>query len=129
MTDDIKNDGRLEKPLHVFVEHPGLSPEAANSGIMSLVPTIILTDDELARFIAGRDKTNDWQRSGPEARSKKAARYRALPQAIYGQERGKVGVSKAEARRRTVKHLDKLRQKGMDVRVYTEDAIRKFVDG
>ncbi len=129
MTDDIKNDGRLEKPLHVFVEHPGLSPEAANSGIMSLVPTLILTDDQLARVIAGCDETNDWQRSGPEARSKTAAKYRVLPQAYYGQERGKVGVSKAEARRRTVKYLDELRQKGMDVRVYTEESIRKFVDG
>ena len=129
MTNDIENNGRQEKPLHVFVEHPGLSPEAANSGIMSLVPTLILTDDQLARVIAGGDETNDWQRSGPEAKAKKAARYRALAQAIYSRERGKPGVSKAKARRRTVKELDKLRKKGIDVRVYTEESIRKSVDG
>ena len=129
MTNDIENNGRQEKPLHVFVEHPGLSPEAATSGIMSLVPTIILTDDELAHVIAGRDKTNDWQRSGPEARSKKAARQRAFAQTIYSKERCNPGVSKAAARRHTVKRLDQLSRKDINVRVYTEESIRKFVDG
>ena len=129
MTNNIKDNSRQEKPPRVFVEHPGLTPEMASTGIMSLVPTSVLTDDQIARALAGRDEPSDWQRSGPETKSKNAARCRVLAQEIYSAERGKPNVSKAEARRRTVEQLDKLAQKGIKVRVYRADSLRKFVSG
>ena len=126
---NTKDDSRQEKPPRVFVEHPGLTPEMASTGIMSLVPTSVLTDDQIARALAGRDEPSDWQRSGPEAKSKKAARHRATARAIYSAERVKPEVSKTEAQRRTVKQLEELRQKDIDVHVYRAESIRKFVDG
>jgi hypothetical protein len=66
---NIKDDGRQKKSPRVFVESPGLSPEMASTGIMSLVPKYILNDDQITRILAGCDEPSDWQSSGPKARS------------------------------------------------------------
>jgi hypothetical protein len=122
MTKDIKDDGRLEKPPRVFVEHPWLSPEDASTGIMSLVPKIILTTD-LA------EEPNNWQASGPKAKSDQAVPYRDLARSIYSEIRSRnPQLSKTKTRILTRQTLEKRKNRGEDVRVYAADYIGKLVD-
>ena len=118
----MKGNGSQEKPPRVFVEHPGLTPEMASTGIMSLVPTIILTTDMA-------EESSSWQASGPKAKSDNAAPYCDRARTIYSGIRSKhPKLSKTKARMLTRQRLEKMKIRGEGVRVYAADYIGKLVD-
>ena len=67
------------------------------------------------------------QRRGPSKKAAKAADHHHRAQVIYDEERSKPRTSKALARRRTVKRLEKLHSANDAVHVYSEEGLRKIL--
>jgi len=69
------------------------------------------------------------QRRGPSKKAAKAVDHHHRAQVIYDEERSKPRTSKALARRRTVKRLEKLHSADDAVHVYSEEGLRKILTG